>query len=170
MDNENEEILDAEVQDDNTSVEVENNDTLKEESSELENKYLNQKGRAEAAEKREKALKAELEKLRGGEQNQEPAKDTSNLSTEDVKLYARYDDEAVDKIKKIATVEGISYSEAIKSDLFTAYEEVKKQEAKRQKASLGASRGSSSKSTVNINTPGIGKEDHKALWKKKMGM
>lgn len=107
--------------------------------------------------------------------NEEPKKETQtaeSLSREEAKLYAKgLEDDEVDRVIKIAKLDGVSLTEAYQSEDFKLYKEKKDREAKRAAAQLGAARGGSANAgqSKDFNTPGLTEDDHKKLWKKSVG-
>lgn len=99
---------------------------------------------------------------------------TSNInpqipSRDEIFLVAQgYSEEDIDQLHAVAKGTGLSLKEAKEHPLFTAYIEKVKADKRAKKASLGASRGSSTKQPVV--TSGMTEEDHKKLWKEKMGL
>jgi hypothetical protein len=122
----------------------------------------------EAARVAEDKLKATKEALEPKEPEAK-AKSSDSLTREEAILYAKgYDDETVERLKKIATVEDVSILEAEQSDLFTAWKEKREVDTRNQSAQLGASNGSAPHVEESFK-PGMAKGDHKALWAKASG-
>lgn len=91
---------------------------------------------------------------------------TADSSIEEVVLKSQgIEEEELDMLKKIATVNGVSLIEAKKDVMFTLWKDKQDAEKRNKKASMPASRGSSSKVAKTLNTPGLTPEEHKALWK-----
>lgn len=87
--------------------------------------------RAKRAEEEIKALKAK------------PQQHNDPQISDELKLIARgLSDEAIEQAKVIAKGKGISLPEAIKDPLFTIYQEKVKDDERKEKAKLGASKGS----------------------------
>lgn len=165
MDNEEKEILDAEVQDDNASAGVDNSDTLKEGENPSDERYLNQRKRAEKAEERVKALENELNKKSPETQNQ--ITNSQELSRDEVVLLAQgMTEEEVSKLHSVAKAEGVSLREAKDSDLFTAWYDKKQREKKSEMAKLS---GGGSAKTQAVKMSGLSESEHKDLWKKRLG-
>jgi hypothetical protein len=101
-----------------------------------------------------------------------PAAQSSAQSVEETVLKTLgMDDDSLTYLKKVAAVNGLSLAEAQRDQLFVTYKQVKEQELKAKEASVGASKGSGQRSkTVAFSTPGLSEDQHKALWKKSMGM
>lgn len=95
----------------------------------------------------------------------------NTLSREEAILIAKgRSEEDLDLLHTIAKGKGISLLDAEKHALFTAYEEKKAEELKKEQARPGASKGSgSAKSSTGFTNPGLSAEEHKKLWKEIMG-
>lgn len=95
----------------------------------------------------------------------------NTLSREEAILIAKgRSEEDLDLLHTIAKGKGISLLDAEKHALFTAYEEKKAEEMKKEQARLGASKGSgSAKPSTGFSTPGLSAEEHKKLWKESVG-
>lgn len=99
-----------------------------------------------------------------------PSAPATGLSRDEAILIAQgLSVEELDKAKKIADLEGIALLDVPKNDLFTTWKEKRDKEAKTQAAQLGASRGSKGSVKKSFTTPGLSDEDHKALFKDKIG-
>ena len=178
MNNENEEFLDAEVQDDE-SVTSENNDTSnsdespEDEQSSDDEKYLNQRRRAEKAEAELKRLKSRLEG------NDSPKRNESNLSNTPSaleiakisQLVKDLDNDDLTALEQVARGMGITdLTEAAESPLFKAHLRVKKEEQRKEQAKLGASTGSGNARAKEAPFKrGMTEEEHKAQWMKSRG-
>jgi hypothetical protein len=80
-------------------------------------------------------------------------------------------DELITQLKKIAKVNETGLIEAQADPYFVAYKDKLEEELKKAKASLGASRGSGSvKKGKDFSTSGLSDEEHKQLWKDRMGL
>lgn len=80
-------------------------------------------------------------------------------------------DELITQLKKIARVNDTSIIDAQSDPYFVAYKEKLEEEAKKEKASLPASRNSGSvKRSKDTTTTGLSEDEHKQLWKEKMGL
>lgn len=141
----------------------------------LEENYKNQKIRAEKAEKERSELEAKLkaasESLTEEKKEEAPEESQTQLSREEAILYAKgHDQEVVDKLNKIAQVEGVGLLEAEESDIFKTWDQNRKAQAESESAELGTSKGSPRKGKkADLSTPGLSKDDHEALWKKQFG-
>lgn len=95
--------------------------------------------------------------------------DSSTPTRDEIFLVAQgYTEEDIDQLHLVARGTGLSLKEAKEHPLFVAYTDKVKAERRAKKASLGASRGSSTKQPVVM--AGMSTEDHKKLWKEKMGL
>lgn len=169
MEDETKVIPDAEEQDVDTGVDNESNDSS---NSEDDERYLSQKKRAEKAEADKRKLEAELKALREqGEKTPQKTKD-SGLSEDDILVISKVQDkEALDMLRKIAMIENITLSEAMENNLYKAWSKEQAEIKRSQEAEIGASRGSiKGKKSKDFNTPGLTEEEHKAMFKKALGL
>lgn len=116
-----------------------------------------------------KKAEAENKKLKS-EQAQPRINNNPELS-EELKLIARgLSDEEIDKAKVIAKGSDITLQEAIKDPLFLVYQATLKEQEKKEKAKLGASKGSGETQPEIIGTEfGSSREEHEKAFKKVMG-
>lgn len=115
-----------------------------------------------------KKAEAELKKLKEA-QAQPPINSDPQLSDE-LKLIARgLSDEEIDKAKVIARGLGIALPEAIKDPLFLSYQATLKEERRKEKAKLGASKGSGESEDDTLIKPGMTREEHIQAFNKVMG-
>lgn len=78
--------------------------------------------------------------------------------------------ELISELQALAKVRGKSLIDTQDDPIFLAIKGQKEAEAKAQKAKLGASKGSGSvKTQKNLNSPGLTKEEHQAMWREAMG-
>jgi len=168
MSDENKEILAAEEQDVDTSVDSETNDTLNEEEISTE-AYDNQKRRAEKAEAKLKELKDSL----GDEPKTEEKvqKEQTGLTREEAILFAQgLSEEEINHASKIAKVDGTSLTEAVGGDFFKTWKKSNEDKVRSEKAQLGTSKGSPKvEGKKDFNTPNLSKDDHKELFMKSQG-
>lgn len=164
MDNENQEQGSAEVnpRDEETTVESQ--------ADVIDRKaFEDQRARAEKAEQQLKEYKAKLKaesKDEKAEFKKDEGKQQDSLSTEEIRIIAKYDDDGLDKLKKIAQVEGISLTEAVSSDLFEAWTQKQEEKKRQEQAQLRASRGSgSSTKPMTFKEAGKDPEAHKKMLK-----
>lgn len=167
MDDVNKENLDAEVQDADGANSDDNASVNGFQAAKIAE---DQKRRAEKAEQEAKELKAKLAQYEN-KQEEKPASSAS-ITEDDILIVSKLQDkDKIAKLRKIAAVEELSLSEAMNSDLFKAWEKNYDAERKAEQASLGASKGSGTATKQkDFNTPGLQKEDHKAMWKKSQGI
>jgi hypothetical protein len=113
-----------------------------------------------------------LRKAKQAEKKVEPKKINSNLSIEETVLKAQgVSEDEIDMLKKVAKVQGVSLLDAQKDTIFTTWKTNFEAEKKQELAQLGASRRSGQKSMrKDFKTPGLSPEEHKAMWKEKMGI
>lgn len=160
--------LESSNQDVDTSADNESNDTL---TGEDDQRYLNQKVRAEKAEQakklaeeKAKLLEQELAKSKVKVNNESP-----QLSDE-LKLIARgLSDEEIEQAKMIAKGKGVILTEAIKDPLFILFQNDFKEKQKREEAKLGASRGSGESQEESEIKPDMSREEHMKVFKKVNG-
>jgi len=89
---------------------------------------------------------------------------------EELKLIARgLSDEEIDKAKIIAKGNGTSLQEALKDDMFIAYQASMAAKKKREDARLGASKGSGESRDTSEIKPDMTREEHLKAFKKIMG-
>jgi len=148
-------VEDTENQADETEVEETQTDDEKAKLAELNKKLFE---RAKKAEEQLKALKA-----KGDTQT---INNTPAVDAEELRLIARgLSDQEIDKAKVIAKGNGTSLSEALKDDMFIAYQTKLKEDERKEKAKLGASKGSGQTETNKGFRSGMTREEHEALWK-----
>jgi len=95
---------------------------------------------------------------------------TNSVSSEEVEIkilkVQGMSEDLINELKAVAVARGKSLIDSINDPIFVAIKNDKEQQAKAQKARLGASKGSSPvKKEKTINTPFISDEEHKQLWK-----
>ena len=142
----------------NESSEQEDTAVLQEKLDLAEKAKSQLTARAKKAEEELKALKANP-----------PVTNDPQLSDE-LKLIARgLSDEEIDKAKVIAKGEGIALKEAIKAPLFLSYQATLKEKERKEKAKLGASKGSGESEDDTLIKPVMTREEHQEAFKKLMG-
>lgn len=182
MDEDNMEVLDSETQDvsgdDDVNEESYDSDTSSESETDEEIEKArkiasDQKRRAEKAERELKELKSTLPKKTEPQSEGQPAKasESNGLTREEAILFAKgLSQEQVDKAVSIAKLEGVNPLVAAESDYFQFWKTEQEKKAEAENTQLGASRGSAKiKPKKDFDTPGLTPEEHKALWKEKMG-
>lgn len=117
-----------------------------------------------------RAKKAEEDLKKFKESHTEvPIKNDPQLSDE-LKLIARgLSDEEIDKAKVIARGLGIALPEAIKDPLFLSYQATLKEQARKEKAKLGASKGSGESQDSTLIKQDMTRAEHMEAFKKVMG-
>ncbi|HDO20098.1 MAG TPA: hypothetical protein ENG81_01045 [Candidatus Bathyarchaeota archaeon] len=117
--------------------------------------------RAKRAEEENKALKA----------TQEDNKPNDPMDSDELRLIARgLSDEAIDKAKIIAKGNDISLQEALKDDMFISYQAKVAEDVKKEKAKLGASKGSGETvEAVKGTESGSSRDDHQKAFNEKLG-
>lgn len=117
---------------------------------------------------RTRKAEAELKKLKA-EQAQPHINNDPQLSDE-LKLIARgLSDEEIDQAKVIAKGKGVVLAEAIKDPLFLSYQATLKEQARKEKAKLGASKGSGESRDDTLIKENMSREEHMEAFKKVMG-
>jgi len=125
----------------------------------------------EALKKQAETLKAQKEHWRKkAEQAKElkPAElkqtNPEYLTREEAVLLAKgYDDEDLVRLNALAKAEGKKLSEVADDEMFIAWKEKKDEKVKAQKAQLGSSKSSSSKTTKPLSE--MTRDEHMAYWK-----
>lgn len=115
---------------------------------------------------RAKKAEEELKKLK-----ESPPPLNSNLQADELKLIARgLSDEEIEQAKIIAKGKDIPLTEAVKDTLFLSYQKDLKDTEKREKAKLGASKGSGeSAEEVTGLESGSSREAHRKAFDKLVG-
>jgi len=155
-----------------TNVEVDeatnSNEPVQEDTVDLEKELEKERtaksqilARAKKAEEELKALKAKP---------QESKTNDPQLS-EELKLIARgLSDEAIEQAKVIAKGKGIVLTEAVKDPLFEIYQKSEIEKEKKEKAKLGASKGSGeTQEEVKGFHSGASRDEHMEAFKKAVG-
>ncbi len=90
--------------------------------------------------------------------------------SDELKLIARgLSDEEIEQAKVIAKGKGIILAEAIKDPLFLSYQTMLKEEKRKEKAKLGASKGSGESQDDTLIKPNMSREEHMEAFKKVNG-
>ncbi len=88
----------------------------------------------------------------------------------ELKLIARgLSDEEIEQAKIIARGREIPLTEAIKDPLFQSYQAILKEKERKEKAKLGASKGSGESQDSSLIKQNMSREEHEAVFKKVMG-
>ena len=138
------------------------NETVEEDAEAIKAKLAEAlKAKAELT-ARAKRAEEEVKTLKAKPQNNDPQ------LTQELKLIARgLTDEAIEQAKIIAKGKDITLTEAIKDPLFTIYQEKIKDDERREKAKLGASRGSGESEDKPKGTQsGATRDEHIEAFKK----
>lgn len=166
MDDDENVILDTSNEEDGV---IETDEIVKDEAVEEDAekiKELNKKlfERAKKAETELKKLKAETKKP-----EIESKTNVSSVDPDELKLIARgFSDEEIEQAKVISKGKDVSMSEATKDPLFITYREKVKEDERREKAKLGATKGSPQVEDKGVES-GMNRDDHKEAWKKATG-
>jgi hypothetical protein len=119
---------------------------------------------------RAKKAEADLKAFRDAQAQSQNINNDPQLS-EELKLIARgLSDKEIDKAKIVAKGLGISLPEAIKDPLFLSYQNTLKEEKRKEKAKLGASKGSGESQESTLVRPGMSEEEHQEAFKKVLGL
>lgn len=144
----------------NSNEDSEQEDTAVEEKGDVvpKKQYNQVFSRAKKAEEELKALKANP-----------PVNNDPQLSDE-LKLIARgLSDEEINKAKVIAKGNGTTLQEALKDDMFIAYQTKLKEDKRKADAKLGASKGSGESQDETLIKPEMTREEHIKAFEKVMG-
>lgn len=118
---------------------------------------------------RAKAAEAKLKAKPAQTINQTPALSEEQVHVAILKAQGKSQDE-IDYLKKIAGVNKTTLIDAQNDELFAVFQKKREDEAKAQKAKLGASRGSGTvKKEKTLSSPGLTDAEHKELWKAQNG-
>ena len=99
-----------------------------------------------------------------------PAETPTGLTRDEGILFSKGFEEAeVEHAQKVATLQGVKLTEAIKDPLFTTWKTNRDAEAKKQQAQLGTSKGARTTVKKTIDTPGLSDEEHKEMFKELTG-
>lgn len=98
------------------------------------------------------------------------AQATPALSREEGILFAKgFSETEVEQAKKVAQIQGVKLTDAVRDPLFTGWKAIEDKKAKDREAQLPASRGGRTTVKKTLATPGLSDEDHKALFNEKIG-
>lgn len=124
------------------------------------------KWKAIAERKARKAEQAKADKPQA-----RPKSDQGSLTEDDILVITTLQDkELIERARKIARLEGISLAEAVNNPMFQYAKSAYEEEQKQEKASMEASRGSGSRGQKKtLTSSGLSKEEHKELWKQRLG-
>jgi hypothetical protein len=100
---------------------------------------------------------------------EKPTQATPTNVEETVLLAQGMDEELLEQLKKVAHVNGTSLIKAQTDDLFVAVKEKFEKDKKHKSASMPASKGAGTvKQPKSVSSPGLTREEHMALVKKKI--
>lgn len=120
------------------------------------------KEKARTADLKKELAATKLEKDRLTKKDPQP-------DTEELRLIAKgFTDEEIDEAKSIAKGRDINLSEAVKTKSFQLFQSDLKETARKEKAKLGATKGSGQEDELIIR-PGMSRDEHKAEWQKMTG-
>ncbi len=95
-------------------------------------------------------------------------KQAQPITRDEAVLFAQgYSEEDVDYLNVVAKGTGLPLKEAKEHPIFAAYIEKLDKEKKAKRASMGTSKGSTVQKATSL--AGISAEEHKNIWKEKMG-
>lgn len=148
-------------------VPVEDSEDELAKTKELNQKLFERAKKAEAEMKKLRAEKAEFEKI-SKSADEIKAHINPDLIAKEVRLLASLTDEEISEARDISKGKNISLEEALKTKSFLAFQRELRDEERKQKAKLSASKGSSQEEQKGFK-PGLTTEEHKALWRESMG-
>ena len=116
---------------------------------------------------RAKKAEAELKELKKAP----PKVQTAQTEDRDeLRLIAKgLSDEEIEQAKVIAKGKGISLAESLKDSMFIAYQKELKEQQRKEKAKLGASKGSNQSGDETLIKSGMSEAEHKEVWNKVLG-
>jgi len=113
---------------------------------------------------RAKKAEAELKALKGAKKPVQATASSTNVE-ETVLLANGMDEELLNKLKKVAEVQGTSLIKAQNDPIFVAVKESFEKEKKQQAASMPASRGGGTvKPKKDFKSPGLSRDEHRAMF------
>ena len=116
---------------------------------------------------RAKEAEAELKKLKVQPKSQVPnVQAQNNYETDLLKVAKGYDDELLGQLSVIAKGKGVSLINAQEDPMFKLILDKREQESKKEKAKLGASKGSAQFKPVE--TKGMSRDEHRQWAKEQM--
>jgi len=115
----------------------------------------------------EKDAEIELLKEQGTKTEAKPVENSTGLTREEAILFSQgLSEEEVAKAQRIALIEGVSVTEAIKDPIYQAWKTKREEAITSEKASVGTSTGSpTAKQKQDFGSKDLKREDHKALFK-----
>jgi len=99
------------------------------------------------------------------------ATETSSLTKEEAILFAKgYSIEEVERINKIAVLDGVNPLVAAETDLFKVWKSQEDKKRQDETSELDTSKGSPRfKKAKSFNDPSLSPDEHRKLWEKSMG-
>jgi hypothetical protein len=98
------------------------------------------------------------------------AETPTGLSRDEGILFSKgFEDDEVEYAQKVATLQGVKLTDAVKDPLFTTWKSNKDADAKKPAARLGTSKGARTTVKKTIDTPGLSDEEHKEFFKQAIG-
>ena len=143
-------------------VDTETEDTAVEDTEKLKeaNKRLFERAKKAEAEAKELKTKAKAQ----------PEVQPAQVDSDELRLIARgLSDEEIEQAKVISKGKGISLVDSLKDPMFISYQKDFKEQQRKEKAKLGASKGSSQEDEQPIVKSGMTTEEHKEVWRKALG-
>lgn len=160
MDNENEITPEFAQETQNEEVVTQEENT----TDELSNEAKLAKAQAEANKWRRIAQKNQATETK-------PRTINNQELSEELKLIARgLSDQEIEKAKVIAKGNGTSLQEALKDDMFIAYQTKFKEDQKREDARLGGARGSGESNDGPLVKPDMTREEHMKVFNEVHGL
>jgi hypothetical protein len=164
------------VSESQVTEESQGSDSQKVDYTEFEKKQYERAKKAEAelkeAKAKAKALEDELKKARAIESKPTNAQPNPEEFAKEVRLLATLTDDEIAEVKDIAKGKGIPLEEATKTKSFLAFQKQLRDEERKEKARLGASKGSDQENQTNEFDTGVtpeGNKKHLEAWKKAVG-
>ena len=149
-----------------------------EETNVEDQRWLDQKRRAEKAEAELKALKEQKEQTTKKTAKSEETQKTVISNQDETFLIAVLTskglsfteiDTYLEKARKIAVIEEIPLKSVLDNDLFKSFDAQFQRDQKSEEAAMGASKGSGGGSTKKtLQTPGLSDDEFKALLRKQV--
>lgn len=154
--------------------ESQGSDSQKVDYTEFEKKQHDRAKKAEAELKEMKAKAKKLEEELKKKEESQPINAQPNPEefAKEVRLLATLTDEEISEARDIQKAKGIPLEEVMETKVFRAFQKQLREEEKKEKAKLGASKGSSQEETRNQFDTGVTPEGNKAhfeAWKKALG-
>lgn len=105
------------------------------------------------------------------EQKVAPKPESNTLTEDDILVITTIQDkDLINTAREIAKLKGLSLSEAVNSTMFKLAKAEREEEIRQEKVQMEASKGSGSRGKKkDFSTSGLTPEEHKALWKQRIG-